>query len=61
MIVSTFAKDWPAAFAEMNGYIAQNKLQTKETEYDFDNMREAFYGLFKGDNTGKAVVKFTPK
>lgn len=26
--------------------------------YDgFENMREAFFGLFKGDNTGKSVIK----
>jgi NADPH-dependent curcumin reductase CurA len=61
ILVNTFGSEWPAAFAEMNTYIQEGKLKTKETEYDFENMREAFYGLFKGDNTGKAVVKYTPK
>lgn len=39
-------------------FIIQGKLKVQETNYDgFDKMREAFYGLFKGENTGKAVVK----
>ena len=61
MIVGTFAADWPSAFAEMNGYMKEGKLKTNETVYDFDDMRVAFSGLFKGENTGKAVVKYTPK
>jgi len=57
-IVMTFKKEWPPAFAEMKKYIDEGKLKVKETEYHgFDKMRDAFYGLFKGDNTGKAVVK----
>lgn len=36
----------------------QGKLQYREHVTDgFDNMFEAFVGLFKGDNIGKAVVK----
>lgn len=58
IIVSTFKKDWPAAFVEMHEYIKQNKLKTQETVTEgFENMREAFYGLFTGANTGKAIVK----
>lgn len=57
-IIWSFKKDWPQAFTEMNGYIKEGKLKVKETTYDgFGKMREAFYGLFKGENTGKAVVK----
>lgn len=42
----------------MNEYIKAGKLKTKETVYEgFENMRNAFYGLFKGENTGKAIVK----
>jgi len=36
----------------------KGRLQVRETIYEgFDKMREAFYGLFKGKNTGKAIVK----
>ena len=36
----------------------QGKLKYRETVTEgFDNMFEAFTGLFKGENTGKAVVK----
>lgn len=59
--MTTFLKDWPKAFAEMNEYIKDGRLKTNETVYDFDDMRNAFYGLFKGENTGKAVVKYNPK
>jgi NADPH-dependent curcumin reductase CurA len=38
--------------------LLQNELANKETVYDgFDTMPEAFLGLFKGENIGKAVVK----
>jgi len=57
-ICTTYKKDWPAALSEMNQYIIDGKLKVRETVYEgFDNMRSAFYGLFKGDNTGKAIVK----
>ncbi len=36
----------------------QGDIKFKETIYEgFDKMPEAFVGLFKGDNTGKAIVK----
>ena len=36
----------------------QDKLQYEEHVTDgFDNMFDAFLGLFRGDNIGKAVVK----
>lgn len=57
-IVLTFLKDWPAAFIEMNEYIKDGRLKVRETIYDgFNNMQKAFYGLFKGENIGKAIVK----
>jgi len=58
IMVNTYLKDWPAAFTEMNGYVNDGRLQLKETVTEgFANMRSAFYGLFKGENTGKAIVK----
>lgn len=57
-IVLTFLKDWPTAFIEMNEYIKDGRLKVRETIYDgFNNMQKAFYGLFKGENIGKAIVK----
>ena len=38
--------------------LQKGRLKTQETTYNgFDKMRDAFYGLLKGENTGKAVVK----
>ena len=39
-------------------WIIQGKLKYKEHVVEgFDNMPDAFIGLFRGDNTGKVVVK----
>ena len=39
-------------------FFSQGKLKYRETITDgFDNMFEAFSGLFTGANIGKAVVK----
>lgn len=39
-------------------HIIQGDLKFKETVFEgFEKMPKAFVGLFKGDNTGKAVVK----
>ena len=38
--------------------VMQGKLKYRETVTEgFDNMFDAFLGLFTGENTGKAVVK----
>ena len=35
-------------------------LKVKEQLYTgIENMRDAFIGLFKGENTGKAIIKAT--
>jgi prostaglandin reductase 1 len=50
--------EWANAFTQMNKLIQEGKLKTKETTYvGFEKMFEAFVGLFKGDNTGKAIIK----
>ena len=42
----------------LNALHMQGKLKYEETITNgFDNMFDAFVGLFKGDNIGKAVVK----
>ncbi|XP_064615137.1 prostaglandin reductase 1-like [Liolophura sinensis] len=49
---------WDEATLEMIDWIRQGKLVVKESVTEgFDNMRSAFYGLFKGNNIGKAVIK----
>lgn len=57
-LVMRWFSEWPKAFSEMATWIQQGKLQYREhVTNGFDNMFEAFLGLFKGDNIGKAVVK----
>ncbi len=42
----------------MYTFYSQGKLKAYETVTEgFNNMFDAFLGLFKGENTGKAVVK----
>ncbi|CAF0705338.1 unnamed protein product [Brachionus calyciflorus] len=54
----SYYEQWPIAFTEMNKLIQEGRLKVKEQVYTgFENMKEAFLGLFKGDNVGKAVVK----
>ena len=39
-------------------YLLQGKVKYAEHVTEgFGNMRQAFYGMLKGENTGKAVVK----
>jgi len=57
-IVLNYKKDWPSAFVEMQQYIKEGKLKSHETVYQgIEKMRDAFFGLFEGENTGKAIVK----
>lgn len=51
-------KDWPQMIAEIYRYYQQSKIKMKEHVYiGFENMRDAFYGLFNGENTGKSIIK----
>ena len=46
---------------EVAPLLAQGKIKFQETEYDgLAKAPEAFIGLFKGENTGKAVVRVGP-
>lgn len=57
-IVSRWLPEWPVAFKEMAQWIKEGKLKYDEHVTEgFDNMFEAFAGLFTGANLGKAVVK----
>lgn len=58
MGVYNYKNQWPAAFTEMNQYVLDGRLKTREQVYvGFENMPNAFLGLFKGENIGKAIVK----
>lgn len=57
-IVSDHFAEIPAFVKEMAGWIAAGKIKWEETVYDgIDKAPEAFMGLFKGENLGKALVR----
>jgi len=57
-MVYSFEKEFGTAFNELVPLVKKGDLKFKETVYEgFEKMPEAFVGLFKGDNTGKAIVK----
>lgn len=57
-IVSDYADKFPAASQQLAQWVKQGDLKYKETIIEgFDNIPEAFLGLFTGKNRGKMVVK----
>ncbi|GAB3237861.1 NADP-dependent oxidoreductase [Hymenobacter seoulensis] len=57
-IVSDYYQRWPEAVKQLTEWYKAGQLQTEETITDgFDQIPAAFLGLFKGENTGKAIVK----
>ena len=57
-IVSDYLPRWPEGVARLTEWYGQGKLQFEETITEgFDQIPAAFLGLFKGDNTGKAIVR----
>nr|CAC38761.1 leukotriene B4 [Geodia cydonium] len=57
-IVARWLDQWPKAFKEISEWIKEGKVKYDEHVTEgFDNMFDAFAGLFTGDNTGKAIVK----
>jgi NADPH-dependent curcumin reductase CurA len=57
-IVSHHVDRQPQFYADMGAWIADGKIKWQETIVDgIDNAPTAFLGLFKGDNTGKMLVK----
>jgi NADPH-dependent curcumin reductase CurA len=60
-IVSDHADRRPAFVADMSQWIAQGRIQSKETIVDgIENAPKAFIGLFTGENFGKMLVKIGP-
>ncbi len=57
-IVSNFKDDFPEGIKHLAQWLKEGKLQYSETVvHGFDQLPQAFLGLFKGENTGKMVVK----
>jgi len=57
LVVYAYQEEFGTAFNELVPLVKKGDLKFKETVYDFEKMPEAFVGLFKDDNTGKAIVK----
>jgi NADPH:quinone reductase len=57
-IVNDFAAKFPEAINQLTKWFTEGKLINKETIVEgFENIPEAFFGLFEGTNTGKMMVK----
>ena len=57
-IVSRWLDRWMEGITQMAQWIREGKIKTEETVVEgFENMPEAFKGLFTGANKGKMVVK----
>ncbi|RKL67390.1 NADP-dependent oxidoreductase [Salipaludibacillus neizhouensis] len=53
-----YAQDFPTGAVQLAKWLAEGKLKYEETIVDgFENTPEAFFGLFKGTNIGKQLVK----
>ncbi len=60
-IVSEYADKAMEFAGEVAPLVASSKLKFQQTEYDgLERAPEAFLGLFRGDNAGKAVVRVGP-
>ncbi|PVD24196.1 hypothetical protein C0Q70_14666 [Pomacea canaliculata] len=58
IMVIAYTKRFTEGVTELLQWVKEGKLQYKETITDgFENMPSAFISLFRGGNTGKAVVK----
>lgn len=57
-IVNDFAADFPKAITQLTKWYTEGKIKNKETVVEgFENIPQAFLGLFDGTNTGKMMVK----
>ncbi|KAF9586204.1 hypothetical protein BGW38_008641 [Lunasporangiospora selenospora] len=57
-IVFDYAKKYGKALEDMSNWIKEGKLKTRETViHGLENAPEALVKLFKGENTGKMLVK----
>ncbi|MDO6759490.1 NADP-dependent oxidoreductase [Tamlana sp. 2_MG-2023] len=57
-IVSNYSEKFPEAIKELSAWLAEGKLTYTETVVNgFDNIPDAFIGLFEGKNKGKMIVE----
>lgn len=57
-IVGNFAPKFPEAIAQLSSWLMEGKLTYTETIVEgFNQIPEAFIGLFQGKNNGKMIVK----
>ena len=57
-IVSNYQNLFPEAIGHLSQWIKEGKLTFTETiVHGFDQLPTAFLGLFKGENSGKMIVK----
>jgi NADPH-dependent curcumin reductase CurA len=57
-IVSDRMELWPAALADLAGWVAAGKIKYRETVTEgLENAPKAFIGLLKGENFGKQLVR----
>lgn len=57
-IVSDYSKRFPEGLQQLGTWLQEQKLTHRETVVEgFEQLPHAFLGLFRGDNTGKLLVK----
>lgn len=57
-IVSNFQAEFPEAIKQLAAWVKEGKLKSIETiEHGFEKLPQSLLGLFKGENTGKMIVK----
>ena len=60
--VNDYSSRYPAARKQLAIWLKEGKLKSLENVVEgFENIPEAFLGLFKGENKGKQVVKLAPE
>ena len=60
-IVTDFLDMVPQFFADMGSWVAAGKIKWQETVLEgIERAPDAFLGLFRGDNTGKMLVRLGP-
>ncbi|WP_163527622.1 NADP-dependent oxidoreductase [Halobacillus ihumii] len=57
-VVGDYRNRFKEGFEHLSTWLNQGKLTYEETIHEgFDNIPDAFFGLFEGNNTGKQLVK----
>ncbi|HEV7349805.1 NADP-dependent oxidoreductase [Telluribacter sp.] len=57
-IVNDYRAEYGTAFKDLTGWVQEGKLTYRETIIEgFDQLPEAFLGLFSGKNRGKMLIK----